>query len=205
MEIAPLDANALPTSVKTTELLSFDNAKCGDIYVGLVGGSFLRKGILHLLRAVKSLNRSDIRLVLRSSKSNVQIHPEARRLAKELDVIFVSYLDDINRFYRSIDLFVLPSIDEGFGMVVYEALRNGAPVIATDHVGAIDGMKSGTHFLQVPAQNEEALALAITKLADDPDLRSRLGSGGLDFYRSRQHHGSVYQKALSELLYPFVC
>lgn len=204
LALAPLDANAPLPLEQSAELICFDGAKPDDILVGMVGGSFLRKGILHLLRAIKAVGRPDIRLVLRANKASILLHPEARQLCKELRVLFVPYLDDINCFYRSVHMFVLPSIDEGFGMVIYEALRNGTPVIATDHVGAIDGMESGRHFLKVSVQNEEALSQAITQLADDPELRSCIGSEGLNFYRSRSLYGSQYQRSLAEILYPYI-
>ena len=201
--VAPLDANAPPPLEQDAPRIRFDGVEEGDILVGMVGGSFLRKGILYLLRAVAALKRSEIRIVLRANQANILAHPEARKLCEELRVVFVPYLDDINSFYRSVHMFVLPSVDEGFGMVVYEALRNGVPVIATDHVGAIDGMESGRHFLKVSAQDAEGLRQAISQLADDPELRARIGASGCDFHRVRTSTGGQYQKALAEILKPY--
>ncbi len=127
-------------------------------------------------------------------------HAEARMLCEQLGVVFVPYLKDINSFYRSLDMFVLPSVDEGFGMVLYEALRNGIPTIASSHVGAIDGMESGRDFIKVPARSAAHLADAIGRLASNPSLRDRIGANGQAFHKSRMAHGGQYQNAVSDIL-----
>ena len=200
--IAPLDANAPESAGHESEpaKLHFEGISENDIVVGMVGGAFLRKGIIYLLRAVDALARPDIRIVLRASEANVLRHDEARRLCVKLGVIFVPYLNDINSFYRSVDMFVLPSVDEGFGMVLYEALRNGTPVIASSHVGAIDGMTPDREFIEVPAQDAEALGHAIERLADDPDLRRSMGNAGRVFHSARLVNGGHYRKALAKIL-----
>ncbi len=198
--IAPLDANAPKSAVNDADKMTFDGASETDILVGMVGGSFLRKGILYLLRAVDAMGRDDIRIVLRAHAKGILKHPEAAQLCQKLRVVFVPYLEDINRFYRSLDMFVLPSVDEGFGMVVYEALRNGTPVIATDHVGAIDVMTPGEHYLQVPAADAKRLASAISSLAEAPAKRAQLGSAGQAFYNARMQGGGHYQAAVKAIV-----
>ena len=197
---APLDGNAPKPFAKDITKIEFDGCSKETVCVGMVGGSFLRKGLIYLLRAIASLENLDIQLVIRTTPSNLTQHNEARELVERLGVVFVSYLDDINSFFQSIDWFVFPSVDEGFGMVLYEALSNGTPVIATNHVGAIDGMKPGIDFLKVPAANEQALAKAISVLADDKVRRNEIGLAGNEFYESRMVEGGQYKIGVERVL-----
>jgi glycosyltransferase involved in cell wall biosynthesis len=168
--------------------------------VGIVGGSFLRKGIIYLLRALKLLNKPNVVLYMRSTEGNVTSHPEASRLCGELGVEFVPYLEDINEFYQSLDVFVLPSIDEGFGMVAYEALANGTPVIASSNVGSIDGLAPGKEILVVPAGDEQRLASALLRLYDDNDYRCSVGRAGRQFYEKKMVNGNCYAANLERLI-----
>lgn len=197
---APLDANAPKPSGKYTSRMKFDGCSQEKFCIGMVGGSFLRKGIIYLLRAVASLDRSDIQLLIRTTPHNVTQHEEAKALVDQLGVVFVPYLDDINSFYQSIDCFVLPSVDEGFGMVLYEALMNGTPVIATNHVGAIDSMVPGKDFLEVPPANEQALAEAICILHNDTKRRKQIALAGKNFYKSRLAGGGQYMQSVERVL-----
>jgi len=203
IHVAPLDANAPPLLPHDRSVPEFRGAQAGRLRVGIVGGSFLRKGILHLLRAMAAIDDPDTRLLLRADRNIVAGHREADQLAKQIDALFIPYLPDINQFYSAIDIFVLPSIDEGFGMVAFEALRAGVPLIASTNVGAIDGMTPERDFLLVPAGDAQALKDAILRLRDDAALRTRIGNAGRDFYVRRQAAGSQYQWKVAELIQQF--
>jgi glycosyltransferase involved in cell wall biosynthesis len=201
VQIAPLDANApRPKDGAIVGRVDFTGVDPADFRIGLVGGSFLRKGIIYLLRATKRLGRSNVRLLIRANAANVLAHEEARRLCKELRVVFLPYLNDMNEFYRSIDAFVLPSMDEGFGMVAYEALMNGTPLLASTNVGAIDGMVPGQDFLLFSAGDEVALAEALESIYADEFRRRSIGVAGKAFYVARMGDGSQYERRVREII-----
>jgi len=86
---------------------------------------------------------------------------------------------------RTMDVFVMASRQEAFGLASLEAMAAGIPVIATRVGGLpeqIEHMKSG---ILVPAENPQAIALWIRRLRDDPDLRRRLGEAGRERARER--------------------
>ena len=82
---------------------------------------------------------------------------------------------NLSRFYAEVDIFVLPSLYESFGIVVAEAMAFGLPIIASRVGGIPELVTDGENGLLVPPQNSEALAEAISKLASDPELRERFG------------------------------
>ena len=104
--------------------------------VGVLGGNPLRKGYLYLLEAWRRLRLPDARLLIRSS-SDFSAYPKLAELLRDTPgVEIIDYIPDIAEFYRRCDLFVLPSVDDGFGMALFEAMANGVPAIATRNCGA---------------------------------------------------------------------
>jgi glycosyltransferase involved in cell wall biosynthesis len=92
---------------------------------------------------------------------------------------------ELRNVYAACDVLVLPSIAtrtfrEPWGLVVNEAMNRGLPVIVSDAVGAAAGglVRDEVNGLVVEAGDSAALAHAIVRLADDPQLRARLGSQG---------------------------
>jgi glycosyltransferase involved in cell wall biosynthesis len=102
--------------------------------------------------------------------------------------------EQVRNFYAGSDVVVVPSIPtrdflEPWGLVVNEAFNRGVPVIATDAVGAVAGglMQHERTGLVVPAEDAPALAAALRRLHDDPELRSRLGAAGREAVRAYSH------------------
>lgn len=197
----PLDVNPSQKSGSSAMPMKIGNGELKkEFRVGIVGGSFLRKGIIYLLRAINILNKPDMVLYIRATESNVTQHPEAKTLCEKLGVIFVPYLDDINEFYQSLDVFVLPSVDEGFGMVLFEALRNGTPAMASQNVGAIDGLKPEEEIVLFPAGDEIALAQVLDRLYCDQKLRKKIGKAGQEYYQKKINKGGSYQRDVGSLV-----
>jgi glycosyltransferase involved in cell wall biosynthesis len=86
---------------------------------------------------------------------------------------------DLVRLYQESSLLVLPSVQDGFGFVVSEALACGLPVIVTEHVGARDIVRSGENGFVVPPRDVAALADAIARVHASIDLQQRLRDGAI--------------------------
>ena len=100
----------------------------------------------------------------------------------------------LRNFYAGSDVVVVPSVPtrdflEPWGLVVNEAFDQGVPVIATDAVGAAAGglVQHERTGLIVPAGDERALAAALRRLHDDPELRERLGANAREAVRAHSH------------------
>jgi glycosyltransferase involved in cell wall biosynthesis len=103
-----------------------------------------------------------------------------RKLNLEKHIKFAGYVDgwsnEITDYYNSADIFVFPSLKEGFGMVLVEAMACGLPVISTN-TSAIPEVVGDAGILVEP-RNPRVLADAIIRLIEDIGLRKRLGKKG---------------------------
>jgi glycosyltransferase involved in cell wall biosynthesis len=132
-----------------------------------LGNAILRKGIQYLIQAAKLLTSRPVRFVVAGP---VGITPRAVSTAPG-NVEFRGRVtrDRAAQEYLAADLFVLPTLSDGFAITQIEAMAHGLPVIATPNCGAV--VDHGRDGLIVPAGDANALATAIADLGDD---RSRL-------------------------------
>lgn len=169
--------------------------------VGVVGGSPLRKGYVYLLEAWKRLALPNARLLLRSGGELDQYPVLARLLAELPSVEIVGYVPNLSDFYHRCDAFVLPSIDDGFGMALFEAAAHGLPCIATRNCGASELLETEEDALIVDAFSSEQIAAALERLYREPELRERLGDAGARRVASLHRDGLAlpYERGLDEL------
>jgi glycosyltransferase involved in cell wall biosynthesis len=118
----------------------------------------------------------------------------ARAAATGIRPVGAQLPSELRNFYAGSDVVVVPSIPtrdflEPWGLVVNEAFDQGVPVIASTAVGAVAGglVQHERTGLVVPAGDADALAAALRRLHDDPDLRGRLGAAARDAVRAHSH------------------
>jgi glycosyltransferase involved in cell wall biosynthesis len=114
---------------------------------------------------------------------DVELRAEALRIEANGRVKFLGWRDDIDEIMPIFDIFVLPSLNEGMGRVLVEAMAAGKPVIASRAGGIPDLVKHEKTGLLVPPGDVPALADAILRLVNDPDERRRMGETGRFFCR----------------------
>jgi glycosyltransferase-like protein len=160
-----------------------------------VGGIEPRKGSVTLLEAMAGVavraNGSGPRPVLAVVGGHTFFDYRAYRdaalarlpelgLVEGRDVLLLGTVSeaDLGAWYRAADAFAFPSVKEGFGLVVLEALAAGLPVVASDIPVFAEYLEDGHSALLVPPGDSAALAAALGRLAGDPALRRRLADGG---------------------------
>lgn len=149
-----------------------------DIALLYVGFCTPRKGLEHLARAM-GLLPSRVKLVLVGRWEAEYKARFYRTLGDAGDrVIECGYVADeaLPLYYNLADVFVFPSLLEGFGLPLAESLACGTPVVAT--LGSASPEVVGPGGRLVPSRDPDALAAAIRELAEDRDLRRQLADLG---------------------------
>ena len=147
--------------------------------VGTVGRLSRQKAVHVLLDATPQLlaDDPDTRiLIVGDGPLRGALERQARRLGVSRAVTFLGHLRDVLPVYAAMDVFVLPSRYEGFGVVFLEAMASGVPVIGTRVVGSREAVDDGVTGLLVPPGDAPALASAVLRLLSDPELRNRIQS-----------------------------
>jgi glycosyltransferase involved in cell wall biosynthesis len=151
------------------------------LYLGQVN---IRKGIQYLLEAARRLDKKMFRFDVAGPISIADKHV----VTAPPNVTFHGAVtrDRVREFYREADVFVLPTISDGFAITQIEAMAHGLPVVTTPNCGEV--VRHGIDGFLVPVRDASALANALTTLADDPErlqamreaARENVGRFGLD-------------------------
>lgn len=96
------------------------------------------------------------------------------------NVTFPGFVADRAAFLASLDVFIMPSLSEAWGLAAIEAMAHGVPVIASDVGGLPEIVEAGNGGWLVPAGDPAALARAITVAASDPDRLKAQGQKARD-------------------------
>jgi len=147
------------------------------LYVGRIDK---RKGIEFLIRSVPLVREKipDVHLVVGGTgRYREKMKALVSRLNLERNVTFLGFVadDQLNTLYNQAQCVVVPSIFEGFGITVIEALAAGTRVVGTDVDGIREILKSGEYGRLVPYGNHHALANAIIAELSEPKRAGVLG------------------------------
>lgn len=163
----------IPNVIDVEKFVINRNKNSRTLNLGLLGGmSNYRKGLDVLLKSVSLINHIDY--ILHIGGDGIYLN-KFKELARELGVYskckFYGEIgaEEILKFYSSLDVFVLASRDETFGVVVIEAMSCGLPVIATRCGGPQEIITRETGIL-VDVENPEELSRAIINISEN--LRS---------------------------------
>lgn len=142
-----------------------DEARHGPLRLLWVGQASYRKGAHHLLAALRSLppGTATLSMVCRSGDLGL-----LGKLPPGTEVVRGVSSERLDELYASHDVFVMPSLAEGFGLVYLEAMSHGLPVIATGNTGVADIAESDA-ILILPPGAPEPLANMLSTLAADRD------------------------------------
>jgi glycosyltransferase involved in cell wall biosynthesis len=134
--------------------------------------------------------------IIGDGPARAALEEQTRHLSLQERVKFLGLVPqrDLPPHYAQCAVFVLPSVREGMGLVLAEALLCGAPVIAANSGGVTDIVKDGETGLLVPERDPHALAAAIERILSDPALAARLAANGAARVRQRYTRAPVAQQ-----------
>lgn len=161
------------------DLRTFLTPNEGHLVVGFIGRLHPDKGVDTLLRATEIARAEGNKIRLLVVGPNEGVNP----VEPTHDTLFVGRQRDPRPYLRCMDVLCLPSLREGFPNVVLEAAAMGIPSIVSDATGAIDSVIPGVTGLVSPVGNAEALAHALTELAQNHELVRTMGVNAHDWVK----------------------
>ncbi|KKR49033.1 MAG: Second mannosyl transferase [Candidatus Magasanikbacteria bacterium GW2011_GWC2_40_17] len=172
--------NFLDKETAKKEIFQFtQDDKLKDCFIlGTIANFYKTKGLSILLNIFQELVKTNdkLRLVIIGNgpeKNNLEKQIKENGLEKK--VVLTGILSDAYKYLKAFDIFVLPSIKEGFPYALLEAMAAGLPIVATK-VGAIpEIIEDEKEGLVVSPQNNQELKEKLEILINEPDLRKKIG------------------------------
>lgn len=177
------------------------------LVVGTVGPLEPQKGQSYFLQAAKIILELgwDVEFIVAGFGPE---ETRLRRLMRELGiagrVTFVTYAQPFAEVLAAIDVFVLPSLQQGLGTVMFEAMSQGKPVVATRVGGLSDVLDDGETARLVPPADARQLANAIIELLSNPKRARELAARGralvaqnFNVEQMVRNTAAVYRKVLA--------
>jgi glycosyltransferase involved in cell wall biosynthesis len=158
-----------------------------------VGSLSQRKGIANLLEAV-ALFGDAVSLTIVGHKAVEDCQPLNDGLKRHHYIPSLPH-DSILKLMQEHDVFVFPSLFEGFGLVITEAMSQGTPVITTNRTAGADLIVHGENGWLVAAGSTQSLKESIENLLNNPHLVKRVGQAAME--TAKQRPWDIYSKELS--------
>jgi glycosyltransferase involved in cell wall biosynthesis len=154
--------------------------------IGFAGRLTKQKALHVLLDAIPALleEEPDTRILIAGDGPLRQtLERQAEYLKISHAVKFMGYQSEMVPVYQAMDVFVLPSLHEGFGIVLIEAMALEVPVVASLAVGIVDAVQDNVTGLLVPFGDSGALVSALSRFFIEPGLKERLIIKASEFVR----------------------
>ncbi|MCR4431780.1 MAG: glycosyltransferase family 4 protein [Tepidanaerobacteraceae bacterium] len=127
-----------------------------------------------MMRVLKSFPKARMVIV-----GDGPLRDKLKNLADEMGIMsnvdFLGYHENVESLVADFDVFVLPSVSEGMGLALLEAMALGKPVVATEAGGIPEVVKNGVNGLLVPPKDEKFLAEAIINILSSKQAAFSLG------------------------------
>jgi glycosyltransferase involved in cell wall biosynthesis len=169
-----------------------------------------KKGLKYLLEAVAQLEQEAGKpvcqvLLVGEGPAEQSLRTLSERLGISPRVTFVGVRRDIPEMLSLMNIFVLPSLYEGFGIAILEAMAAGKPVVATAVGGIPEFVVPGQSGFLVPPGDAPALAKAMKQLLDEPEKARSMGCQGQEHVKKHysiesvvRQHEKLYELCLAQ-------
>lgn len=169
--VSPNRMHLLPLGVDTDLFHPTSHGPSAPFTIGFVGRVTQVKGVSYLISAFDPLRHDGMRLLMVGRPVGRGRHWLQEGVEHHLPVARW----ELPRFYSRMDVFVLPSLIEGFPMTALEAMASGIPVIVSENTFGRDVVIDGHNGFVVPIRDADAIVDRIRMLAHDESLRSTMG------------------------------
>lgn len=152
-----------------------------DFVISCAGRLVSVKGQRYLIEAAAKLEHEapNLKVILMGAGPNAaELRGRCRNLGMAERVFFLGQRDDVAAIMASSDLYVQPSLNEGLGLAIIEAMALGKAVVASRVGGIPEVVDDGRGGILVPPGDSDSLARAIMELYSDPQRRKTMGEAG---------------------------
>ncbi len=202
-------AETKPNMSRIAELAEqFSLNSTTQITIGTAARLSEAKGLRYLILAVAQLidRHPEIKLIIAGKgELESELHQMVIDLGISKHVVFAGYVADLHNLLYLMKIFVLPSLQEPFGLVCAEAMSLGKPIVGTNVGGIPEQVIHGLNGFIVPPGDYRALAESIDRLLADPTLLATCGQQGYERYQEKfalagmlRDTVDVYEKVLLE-------
>lgn len=173
--------------------------------IGIVGRLDPWKGQMELLQAFDLMSKeySGLKLLIVGSETpgeegyKKQLEDYMKENTLEKDVTLIPFQPNVNEWMSAMDIFVMPSYEEAFGIVLVEAMAAGLPVISTAAGGVPDILQSPELGTMVEPRSATAIAGALREYLSKPEKRSEIGERAQSYATEKYDLNKVYKQVKS--------
>jgi glycosyltransferase involved in cell wall biosynthesis len=148
-----------------------------------VGKSCLRKGVHYLIQAFSDLKLKNAELILVGPVAD-DIKQFFKKYSGQFKYVGHVPQNELYKYYSQSSVFVLPSIEDGFGMVIIQAMACGLPVICTTNTGGEDIVREGIDGFVIPIRDVEKLKEKILYFYENPEIAKQMGQNAKERVKS---------------------
>lgn len=200
-----VDINRFNPDIKAEKIKDTLNIKRGETVIGTIGQLYPDKGQNIFIQAAEKVLRKypNARFLIvggaKKERYKTQLKDLVDRLSLENKIIFTGKIENIPQILAIMDVFVLPTLNEGFSRVIIEAMACAKPVIATSVGGNSEAVIDGVSGFIIPVNSSEVLAQRVIELIDNKDKMMQMGQKGRE--RVVNNFSSAHYVANIERIY----
>jgi glycosyltransferase involved in cell wall biosynthesis len=173
--------------------------------IGFVGRLSIQKGIKYLLESFLFTRKFVNAHLLIAGTGELEKEIKEFISKNNLDdfVHLLGFREDINNIMNSIDVLLLPSLWEGFGIVLIEAMAAGKPCITTNISSMPEIVEDNISGIIVPPEDSASIAKACIKILSDKELSSRMGREGKKIVKKKftiEKMADRYEEVFNEVI-----
>jgi glycosyltransferase involved in cell wall biosynthesis len=195
-------------TVERSDSLSASH-ECRLLYVGNCEDP--RKGLDYLIRAVANLSHSHFKLDLAGKYDELSAYHQSlssyitgNNLTNNVQFLGRVTDDKLHELYREADIFVFPSLWEGYGIVLAEAMSYGLPVVSTNVSSIPEIVSNGENGILVTPGSVELLTEALAELMDNDTLRQQMADKSIEIasrFKSWDEVGKILAAKIDSFVY----
>jgi glycosyltransferase involved in cell wall biosynthesis len=181
MRISNQKIDIIPNGIDPSSVKKFSRKKSATPIIGVVGRLVKQKGISYLIEAIPTIvgRYKNLKIIIAGSGEDYSsLKNLAERLGVSRNISFLGYVNDPLKIINKMDVFVLPSIWEGFPYVLLEAMLLKKPIVATNIFGVNEIVTHNKSGILVRTRDPQCMADAVIVLLTDKRKASKFGNSG---------------------------